>query len=76
MVPCRASARPRTEQDPLDWWRATVTAVRQAAGPDVVAIGFFGQMHGCLMPVTWTSEQIMAGVSVVRPFYLLFLKYS
>jgi hypothetical protein len=26
--------------------------------------------------VTWTSEQIMAGVSVVRPFYLLFLKYS
>jgi hypothetical protein len=29
--------------------RATVTAVRQAAGPDVGAIGFFGQMHGCLM---------------------------
>ena len=38
------------EQDPEDWWRATVTAVRQAlneaAGPEVVGIGFSGQMHG------------------------------
>ena len=38
------------EQDPEDWWRATVSAVRQAleeAGkPEVLGIGFSGQMHG------------------------------
>jgi len=38
------------EQDPAHWWRATVSAVRQAleqAGtPQVLGIGFSGQMHG------------------------------
>ena len=38
------------EQDPADWWRATVSAVRQAleqAGTlQVLGIGFSGQMHG------------------------------
>jgi xylulokinase len=38
------------EQDPEDWWRATVLAVHQAmdrAGqPDISGIGFCGQMHG------------------------------
>jgi xylulokinase len=38
------------EQDPEDWWRATVVAVRQAmdkAGwPEIAGIGFSGQMHG------------------------------
>ncbi|HEY5705529.1 MAG TPA: xylulokinase [Terrimicrobiaceae bacterium] len=38
------------EQDPADWWRATVGATRQAldrAGtPQVLGIGFSGQMHG------------------------------
>ncbi|MBV8142051.1 MAG: xylulokinase [Verrucomicrobia bacterium] len=38
------------EQDPEEWWRATVIAVRQAmhqAGhPDISSIGFSGQMHG------------------------------
>ena len=38
------------EQEPADWWRATVSAVRQAleqAGtPQVLGIGFSGQMHG------------------------------
>ncbi|MBV9300223.1 MAG: xylulokinase [Verrucomicrobia bacterium] len=38
------------EQDPEEWWRATVIAVRQAmhnAGhPEVSSIGFSGQMHG------------------------------
>lgn len=38
------------EQDPEDWWRATVIAVRQAmdkAGrPEISGIGFSGQMHG------------------------------
>jgi len=31
-----------------EWW-VTVTAVSQAVGPDVGAIRFFAQMHGCLM---------------------------
>ena len=41
------------EQDPEDWWRGTVLAVRQAmdkAGqPDISAIGFSGQMHGFVL---------------------------
>jgi hypothetical protein len=58
----------------LEGWRATVTAVRQAAGPDVVAIGFLRPDARLFDAVTWTSEQIMAGVSAVRPFYLLLLQ--
>jgi xylulokinase len=38
------------EQDPAEWWRATVTAVRQAlqqaAAREILGIGFSGQMHG------------------------------
>jgi xylulokinase len=38
------------EQDPQHWWSATVQAVRiahaDAGRPEVVAIGFSGQMHG------------------------------
>lgn len=42
------------EQDPADWWRATVTAVRQAmsgAGSEcaIHAIGLSGQMHGTVL---------------------------
>src|ERR1700730_3220754 len=41
------------EQEPEDWWRATVVAVRQAmqkAGrPDIAGIGFSGQMHGFVL---------------------------
>src|ERR1700704_5677324 len=41
------------EQDPEQWWRATVTAVREAldkAGhPEVLGIGFSGQMHGLVL---------------------------
>jgi xylulokinase len=41
------------EQDPEDWWRATVVAVGQAmenAGrPDLSVIGFSGQMHGFVL---------------------------
>jgi xylulokinase len=41
------------EQDPEDWWRATVVAVRQAmdkAGrPEISSIGFSGQMHGFVL---------------------------
>jgi xylulokinase len=41
------------EQEPEDWWRATVLAVRQAmdkAGkPEISGIGFSGQMHGFVL---------------------------
>jgi xylulokinase len=40
----------RAEQEPDEWWRATVSAVRQATeqagAPEVLGIGFSGQMHG------------------------------
>jgi len=49
------------EQDPEDWWLATVTAVRQAldhAGrPEISSIGFCGQMHG-FVPIGADSKPI------------------
>src|SRR5258708_18052899 len=42
------------EQDPEQWWNATARAVRQAieaAGqPEILAIGFSGQLHGTALP--------------------------
>ncbi|MBV8893268.1 MAG: xylulokinase [Acidobacteria bacterium] len=43
------------EQEPVDWWKATCAAVRQAlshatlGGNDIACIGFSGQMHGAVM---------------------------
>jgi len=40
------------EADPEDWWQATCTAVRAAAGPapaEVAALAIAGQMHGVLL---------------------------
>jgi xylulokinase len=40
------------EADPEDWWRATGSAVREAAGEhasEVAAVGLCGQMHGVLL---------------------------
>jgi xylulokinase len=41
------------EQDPKQWWRATITAVRQALAaadhPEILGIGFSGQMHGLVL---------------------------
>jgi len=43
------------EQDPHDWWRAAVCAIREAlakaglAGGDVACVGFAGQMHGAVL---------------------------
>jgi xylulokinase len=40
------------EQDPEDWWRATISAVRASLqqsrlrGADITAVGLSGQMHG------------------------------
>jgi xylulokinase len=44
-----------SEQNPLDWWQATVTSIRQAldlagaSGEQVAAIGLTGQMHGLVL---------------------------
>lgn len=41
-----------SEQNPLDWWNATCSSIRQvlkdshSTGADVIAIGLTGQMHG------------------------------
>jgi xylulokinase len=41
------------EQNPEQWWRATVNAVRAALGkadhPEILGIGFSGQMHGLVL---------------------------
>ena len=40
------------ETSPVDWWDASVKAVRDAVGdhgPDVAAVGLSGQMHGVVM---------------------------
>ena len=41
------------EQDPEQWWRSTVTAVREALDkvghPEILGIGFSGQMHGLVL---------------------------
>jgi xylulokinase len=43
------------EQDPEDWWQATLVAIRSALeqtgvkGSDIAAVGFSGQMHGVVL---------------------------
>jgi xylulokinase len=43
------------EQDPEDWWQATLVAIRAALeqagvkGSDISAVGFSGQMHGVVL---------------------------
>ena len=43
------------EQDPADWWEATIKAVRAALesaslkGDDIAAVGLSGQMHGVVL---------------------------
>jgi xylulokinase len=48
-----SSPRPGwAETDPEDWWQATCTAVRSAAGPapaDVRSLAIAGQMHGLIL---------------------------
>lgn len=54
------------EQDPEAWWKATVTAVRQAmteAGHGAIdAIGFSGQMHGTIL---LDSERQPVGPAII-----------
>ena len=53
--PMRMSKPGWAEQDPADWWEATVHAVRAAleaagvAGSEIAAIGLSGQMHGVVL---------------------------
>ena len=49
-------ARPGwAEQDPEDWWQATLVAIRSALeqtgvkGSEIAAVGFSGQMHGVVL---------------------------
>ena len=49
-----ATPRPLwAEQDPTDWWRATVTSIRQVLRKidpaDIAGIGLTGQMHGLVL---------------------------
>ncbi len=41
------------EQDPEDWWQATITVVREvlskSSGHEIKAVGFSGQMHGLVL---------------------------
>jgi len=41
------------EQDPKDWWRATIAAVREVlsktSADEIVAVGLSGQMHGLVL---------------------------
>lgn len=51
--PIHKPAPDRAEQDPDDWWNASVDVVRralaQAGRRDVSAVGLCGQMHGTIM---------------------------
>jgi xylulokinase len=53
--PMRMAKPGWAEQEPENWWQATVSAVRQAlasaglTGGDIAAIGLSGQMHGVVL---------------------------
>jgi xylulokinase len=54
-APIRSEHIGWAEQDPEDWWRATLEAIAGAivisgsAGTKIEAVGLTGQMHGCVM---------------------------
>jgi xylulokinase len=67
------------EADPEDWWQATCTAVRAAAGPapaEVGALAVAGQMHGVLLcteravvlrpAITWLDRRAEAEAADYR----------
>jgi len=53
--PMRMAKPGWAEQDPEDWWQATILAVRAALaaaglkGTDIAAVGLSGQMHGVVL---------------------------
>lgn len=74
--PLHKPAPDRAEQNPEDWWQATITIVRrlisQAGRMDVVGISFSGQMHGTVLlgragqplhpAIIWADQRSMAQV--------------
>jgi xylulokinase len=54
------------EQDPEHWWSATVQAVRSACSaagkPEILAIGFSGQMHG---PALLDKQNRLLGNAII-----------
>ncbi len=53
--PMRMAKPGWAEQDPEDWWQATLVAIRAALeltnvkGSEIAAVGFSGQMHGVVL---------------------------
>ncbi len=75
--PLHKPAPDRAEQDPEDWWQATVAIVRrvttQARRSDVAGISFSGQMHGTVLldgagrplhpAIIWADQRSVAQVA-------------
>ncbi|GMV25437.1 MAG: xylulokinase [Phycisphaerae bacterium] len=66
-----------TEQDPADWWNATVQAVRAvlaspALGPaaTVAGVGLSGQMHGSVLLDRHARDNSAADARALRPALL------
>ena len=64
------------EQDPEQWWRATVNAVREALGkaghPEISGIGFSGQMHGLVLldqRKTWCDRRLSGRINGAQIYY-------
>ena len=63
--PMRMAKPGWAEQDPEDWWQATLVAIRAALaqsgvkGSDIAAVGFSGQMHGVVL--------LDKALAVIRP---------
>ena len=64
------------EQDPEQWWRATVNAVREALGdaghPEILGIGFSGQMHGLVLldqKKTWCDLRLSGRINGAQTYY-------
>ena len=72
-----------SEQDPEDWWQATILSVRAAMAKahlkpaDVRSIGLSGQMHGSVFldkddqvirrAILWNDQRTSAACGVNRP---------
>ena len=78
--PVHHPAPGHAEQDPAEWWQATVAAVHQATGwlpaaLTIVGIGLTGQMHGTVLlaedrsllapAVIWSDQRSRAQVAAV-----------
>jgi xylulokinase len=74
--PIHRPAPDRAEQNPEDWWQATITVVRrvtaQAGRTDIAGISFSGQMHGTVLlnrvgepvhpAIIWADQRSVAQV--------------